>query len=133
MDTDYKYSNITEKIIGSAYKVYNTLGTGFLEKVYENDLIVELKKQELEIRQQEPIKVFYEKEVVGDYIADIVVDGKVIVEIKAVGDLNEIHEVQLVNYLKATRIEIGLLINFGKKIEIKRKIFDQFFLDTDEY
>jgi len=62
-----------------------------------------------------------------------VVDGKVIVEIKAVGDLNEIHEVQLVNYLKATRIEIGLLINFGKKIEIKRKIFDQFFLDTDEY
>ncbi|MFH0774622.1 MAG: GxxExxY protein [bacterium] len=124
---------LLKKIIGAAYKVYNTLGTGFLEKVYENALIVELKKQELEIRQQEPIKVFYEKEVVGDYIADIVVDGKVIVEIKAVGDLNEIHEVQLVNYLKATRIEIGLLINFGKKIEIKRKIFDQFFLDTDEY
>ncbi|MEK9149290.1 MAG: GxxExxY protein [Candidatus Desantisbacteria bacterium] len=125
MNTDYKYSDITEKIIGAAYKVYNTLGTGFLEKVYENALIVELKKSGLEIRQQEPIKVFYEKEVVGDYIADIVVNGKVIVEIKAVGDLNEIHEVQLINYLKATGMEIGLLINFGKKIEIKRKIFDQ--------
>jgi len=79
----------------------------------------------LDVKQQEPIKVLYEGEVVGDYVADIVVDGKVIVEVKAIKSLEEIHEVQIVNYLKATKIEVGLLINFGKKIEIKRKIFDQ--------
>jgi len=126
MDTNnYKYSDITEKIIGAAYKVYNTLGFGFLEKVYENALAIELRKLGMEVRQQESIKVLYEGKVVGEYIADMIVAGKVVIEIKGIKCLDEIHEVQLVNYLKATKIEIGLLINFGQKIEIKRRIFDQ--------
>ena len=87
--------------------------------------MIEMREMGLDVKQQEPIKVLYEGEVVGDYVADIVVDGKVIVEVKAIKSLEEIHEVQIVNYLKATKIEVGLLINFGKKIEIKRKIFDQ--------
>jgi len=123
MNTDYLYSGITEKIIGVAYKVYNTLGYGFLEKVYENALIVELKKQGLGIKQQDPIKVHYEGEIIGDYVADLIVEDKVIVEVKAVKKLNSVQETQLVNYLKATGNEVGLLINFGNKIGIKRKIF----------
>ena len=125
MNTDYKHSDITEKIIGAAYKIYNTLGFGFLEKVYENALAIELKQMEFEVKQQEPIDVFYEGNIVGEYVADIIVAGKVVVEIKAVKELGKIHEVQLVNYLKASKIEVGLLINFGKEIEVKRKIFDQ--------
>ena len=123
--TDYKHTEITEKIIGAVFNVYNTLGFGFIEKVYENALLIELKKKNLELELQKPIEVFYKGEVVGEYVADLIVEGKVIVEIKAVKKLNEIHKVQLINYLKATEIEIGLLINFGRKIEIKRKIFDQ--------
>jgi len=123
MNTDYLYSGITEKIIGAAYKVYNTLGYGFLEKVYENALIIELKKQGLGIKQQDPIKVHNEGEIIGDYVADLIVEDKVIVEVKAVKKLNSVHETQLVNYLKATGNEVGLLINFGNKIGIKRKIF----------
>lgn len=125
MTTDYKYTEITEKIIGAAYKVYNTLGFGFLEKIYEKALVIEMKKMGLDVKTQEPIKVLYEGVAVGDYVADIVINGKIIVEAKAVKSLEEIHEVQLVNYLKATKIEVGLLINFGRKIEIKRKIFTQ--------
>ena len=125
MNTDYLYSNITEKIIGAVYKVYNTLGFGFLEKVYENALVIELKKEGLDVRQQIPIKVHYEGKVIGDYIADLIVEDKVIVEVKAVKRLDRVHETQLVNYLKAVNIEVGLLINFGKKIEVKRKIFTQ--------
>ena len=125
MCADYKHSDITEKIIGAAYKIYNTLGFGFLEKVYENALAIELKQMEFEVKQQEPIDVFYEGNIVGEYVADIIVAGKVVVEIKAVKELGKIHEVQLVNYLKASKIEVGLLINFGKEIEVKRKIFDQ--------
>jgi len=123
MNTDYLYSGITEKIIGAAYKVYNTLAYGFLEKVYENALIIELKKQGLGIKQQDPIKVHYEGEIIGDYVADLIVEDKVIVEVKAVKNLNSVYETQLVNYLKATGNEVGLLINFGNKIGIKRKIF----------
>ncbi|MBA7617906.1 hypothetical protein ES703_25224 [subsurface metagenome] len=111
MNTDYLYSGITEKIIGAAYKVY------------ENALIIELKKQGLGIKQQDPIKVHYEGEIIGDYVADLIVEDKVIVEVKAVKKLNSVHETQLVNYLKATGNEVGLLINFGNKIGIKRKIF----------
>jgi len=125
MTTDYKYTEITERIIGAAYKVYNTLGFGFLEKIYEKALVIEMKKMGLDVKTQEPIKVLYEGVTVGDYVADIVINGKIIVEAKAVKSLEEIHEVQLVNYLKATKIEVGLLINFGRKIEIKRKIFTQ--------
>jgi len=125
MNTDYKYSELTEKIIKASYEVYNELGYGFLEKVYENALALELKSAELPVVQQAPIKVYYKQNLIGDYCADLLVGDKVIIEIKAVSQLAKIHEVQLVNYLKATKYEIGLLINFGDKIEIKRKIFDR--------
>ncbi|MEA3431430.1 MAG: GxxExxY protein [candidate division WOR-3 bacterium] len=120
----YKYSDITEKIIKASYEVHNNLGYGFLEKVYENSLAIELRKMGVNVEQQKPIKVLYKDEVVGDYVADLVVEGNVIVEIKSVSQLEQPHEVQLVNYLKATGMEIGLLINFGKSVEVKRKIFE---------
>ncbi|MCK4374605.1 MAG: GxxExxY protein, partial [Candidatus Brocadiae bacterium] len=107
------------------YKVYNALGHGFLEKVYENALALELRKVGLGVEQQYPAAVRYEGELVGDYVADLVVDGKVIVEVKAVRALENVHEAQLIHYLKATGIEVGLLLNFGPKMEIKRRIFDQ--------
>jgi len=125
MNTDYKHSELMEKIIKAAYEVYNELGYGFLEKVYENALAQELKSAQLNVTPQAPIKVYYKQNLIGDYYADLLVDDKVIIEIKAVNQLAKIHEVQLVNYLKATKYEIGLLINFGDKIEIKRKIFDR--------
>jgi len=120
----YKYSDITEKIIKASYEVHNNLGYGFLEKVYENSLAIELRNIGLNVKQQEPIKVLYKGELVGDYVADLMVEDKVIVEIKSVSKLEQVHEVQLVNYLKATEKEVGLLINFGKSVEVKRKIFD---------
>ena len=119
---DYKHSEISEKIIGAAYDVHNTLGSGFLEKVYQNALMIELKLQGLSAEAEKPITVYYRGEVVGNYIADIVVEDKIIVEVKAINSLSEIHEVQLVNYLTATGIEIGLLLNFGKSVEVKRRI-----------
>lgn len=120
-----KYSKLTEKIIKAAYTVHNVLGFGFLEKVYQNALMIELRKTGLSILSEEPITVYYENEIVGEYVADIVVEGKVILELKAVKELTEIHEVQLVNYLKATGIEVGLLLNFGHSVQIKRKVFDK--------
>ncbi|MDH5717707.1 MAG: GxxExxY protein [Spirochaetia bacterium] len=113
--------NLTEKIIGSAFEVHKTLGFGFLEKVYENSLIIELREHGLKADNQLPLKVHYKTQIVGDYIADILVEDKIIIEIKAVNMLAKEHEVQLVNYLKATNKEIGLLINFGKSVTIKRK------------
>jgi len=120
---EYKYSDITEKIIKCAYDVYNNLGSGFLEKVYENALVVKLNKIGIKAEQQYPISVYFENEIVGDFVADVLVEDKIIIELKAVQELNEIHEAQIINYLKATGIEIGLLINFGPKIQIKRRIF----------
>jgi len=119
----YLHQDITEKIIKAYYQVYNTLGYGFLEKVYHNALLLELRKQDFYCQSQFPIKVFYEGVQVGDYFADIIVDESVVIEIKAIESLCEEHEYQLINYLKATDIEIGLLLNFGKKPEFKRKIF----------
>ena len=115
----------TEKIIGVAYTVYNELGFRFLEKVYQNAMKIELEKSGLKVEPEKPIKVYYSGMEVGDYSADLVVEDRVIVELKAVKVLNEIHEVQLVNYLKATNIRIGLLINFGETIQIKRRILDK--------
>ena len=124
MNTDnFKYSDITEKIIKAFYKVYNTLGYGFLEKVYENSLFIELVEMGLLVNKQEHIKVYYEGKEVGEYYADLIVEGCVIVELKAAEALCEEHEFQLINYLKATEIEVGLLLNFGKKPEFKRKVF----------
>jgi GxxExxY protein len=113
----------TSEIIQCFYCVYNTLGFGFLEKVYENALFLELKNRGLNCRRQVPITVFYHGNAVGDYYADIIVDDKIILELKAAEILVEEHELQLINYLKATNIEIGLLLNFGKTPQIKRKIF----------
>ncbi len=119
----YKHTDITEKIIKAFYKVYNTLGFGFLEKVYENAMFIELRNMGLFVEKQRRVKVFYEEQEVGDYFADLIVDEKVIIELKAAESLCEEHEFQLINYLKATEIEVGLLLNFGKKPEFKRKIF----------
>jgi GxxExxY protein len=113
----------TSVIINCFYKVYNTLGFGFLEKVYENALYLEMMNQGLNCKKQVPITVFYHGNAVGDYYADIIVENEIILELKAVEILIEEHEFQLINYLKATRMEVGLLLNFGKKPEIKRKIF----------
>jgi GxxExxY protein len=113
----------TSVIINCFYKVYNTLGFGFLEKVYENALYLEMMNQGLNCKKQVPITVFYHGNAVGDYYADIIVENEIILELKAVEILIEEHEIQLINYLKATRMEVGLLLNFGKKPEIKRKIF----------
>ncbi|MCU0390392.1 MAG: GxxExxY protein [Thermoflexibacter sp.] len=112
---------LTKKIIACAFKVHNTLGAGFLEKVYENSMMIELRKQGLEVVQQYPIPVFYDGIQVGDYYADILVNNLVILELKAVENLAPIHEVQLVNYLKGTGLDIGLLINFGSSVDVKRK------------
>jgi len=113
----------TSVIINCFYKVYNTLGFGFLEKVYENALYLEMMNQGLNCKKQVPITVYYHGNAVGDYYADIIVENEIILELKAVEILIEEHEFQLINYLKATRMEVGLLLNFGKKPEIKRKIF----------
>ena len=122
---NYKHREITEKIIGAAQKVHNTLGYGFLEKVYQNALVIELQTLGFDVEVEQPIAVQYRGEIVGNYVADIVADGKVILEIKAVTELSEIHEVQLVNYLKATGIEVGLLINFGRSVTVKRRVMDK--------
>jgi len=121
---DFKYKELTEKLIQIFYKVYNNLGYGFLEKVYENAFLVELKKAGITGIPQSPIRVLYEGEVVGEYFADILVDNRVILEIKAVKNLVLDHEAQLLNYLKATDIEVGLLLNFGLQPEFRRKAFD---------
>ena len=119
---NYKHSDITEKIIKEAYYVYNKLGFGFLEKVYENALVLRLRKMGLLIKAQYPINVKFDGQIIGKYAADILVEDKVIVELKAVKEIRDIHEVQLINYLKATGIEVGLLINFGEKLKFKRKV-----------
>lgn len=120
---NYKHSAISEKIIKAFYKFYNTLGYGFLEKVYENALFIELSSMGSVLEKQKPIKVFYENNEVGVYFADILVENSVIIELKATEALCEEHEFQLINYLKATEIEVGLLLNFGRKPEVKRKVF----------
>ncbi len=117
------HEDITGKIIQAFYKINNILGFGFLEKVYENAMRIELYQMGLKIEQQKNIKVYYQNVEVGDYYADLLVDNLVIVELKAAESLCEEHEAQLINYLKATNIEVGLLLNFGKKGELKRKIF----------
>lgn len=117
------FSEITNKIICCYYSVYNKLGYGFLEKVYEKALHIELQKMGLKAQWQYPISVFYDGEVIGEYFADLFVNETVIVEIKSAKSISAEHEAQLLNYLKATRIKVGLLMNFGPKPEFKRKVF----------
>lgn len=118
-----KHSDITEKVIKAFYNVYNSLGHGFLEKVYENALLIELRSLGLNVAQQKSIKVYYDDVEVGNYFADLIIENKVIVELKAAEGIREEHEAQLINYLRATDIEVGLLLNFGVKPQFKRKIF----------
>ncbi len=120
---NHELNRISEIIIGCAFKVGNTLGCGFLEKVYENALALELGKSGLAVAQQGKIAVFYEGVIVGEYEPDLVIDGQIIIELKAVRDLNQVHRAQCFNYLRATRIKLCLLINFGNpRVEIKRII-----------
>jgi GxxExxY protein len=119
-----KHSEITGKIIKGFYAVYNELGFGFLEKVYENALAFELKSLGLDVELQKPIAVHCKGIKVGEYFADLVVNDIVIVELKSAEAISNAHEAQLINYLKATRFEFGLLLNFGKSADYKRKIFD---------
>ncbi|MCK5707942.1 MAG: GxxExxY protein [Candidatus Aureabacteria bacterium] len=115
--------DLSEKIIGAAFRVQNSLGTGFLEKVYKKSLIVELEKSGLSAEEEKKIEIFYRDVLVGEYFADIVVNNEFIVEIKAVEELANIHTAQILNYLKATGIKRGLLINFGQtKVEFKRYV-----------
>ena len=120
---DYIHQDLTGKIINAFFKVYNTLGFGFLEKVYENAMVIELRKMGLIIEQQRRTNVYYDGIIVGDYFADLIVNDIVIVELKAAKTLHSENEYQLINYLKATQCEVGLLLNFGEKPEFKRKIF----------
>jgi len=117
---------ISEKIIGSAFRVSNTLGIGFLEKVYHNALVIELQKEGLDVEKEKAITIYYQDTIVGEYFADILVDNEILVEVNAVQTLNEIHQAQLINYLKGTKLKLGLLINFGtSKVQIKRMLNDE--------
>lgn len=120
----YKHSDLTEQIIGAFFAVYTALGYGFLENVYVKALMIELKKRGLNAQDQLPIHVYYDGQLVGEYFADIVVNELVILEIKAAKIIAAEHESQLLNYLKATPYEVGLLLNFGPKPETKRRSFD---------
>ena len=118
------HQELTKTIIGCDYTVHNTLGAGFLEKVYEQALMLELKASGLVVESQVPLSVTYRDHIVGEYYADLIVEGKVICELKAVDVLKKAHEVQLVNYLVATGIDVGVLINFGDSVTVKRKYRD---------
>lgn len=115
-------SSLTERIIGAAYSVHNTLGHGFLESVYQRALAIELRNLGIAYEIESPLSVYYRNELVGEYRADLIVERQVIVEIKAITTLDSIHEQQLVHYLHATGIELGLLINFGRSVVVRRKI-----------
>lgn len=117
------YGDLTEKIIGCAYRVYNRMGFGFLESVYEKCLLIELERSGLRASTQVPITVRYEGQVVGEFIADLLVEEQIVVELKSVRRLHPVHEAQLVNYLVATGKPLGLLINFGEhRVDVRRKL-----------
>ena len=123
MNTTLIHKELSDVILSSFYKVYNTLGYGFLEKVYENALFIELRNHNFYVEKQKNISVYYNDQKVGDYYADLIVNESIIIELKASEHLCEEHEYQLLNYLKATEIEVGLLLNFGKRPEFRRKVF----------
>ena len=120
----YKHEELTAEIIQAFYEVYNELGFGFLENVYQNALYFELINRGFKVESQKTIKVYYQKQLVGNYKADLLINELIILELKAVDYLAEEHGQQLINYLKATDKEVGLLLNFGMKPEIRRKVFD---------
>ncbi len=120
-----EYKELTEKIIGCAYRVYNKMGFGFLESVYEKCMLIELRKAGLNAESQKPITVCYEDEIVGEFVTDIIVNDTIILELKSLRRIIKAHEVQLVNYLVATGKPVGLILNFAEsKVEVKRKVKD---------
>jgi GxxExxY protein len=120
-DTALKHGRITQDVIGCAFEVINELGAGFLESVYENALLLALRQKGLSVTAQHPVKVMFRNECVGEFFADLIVEGKVLIELKAVKAIAPEHQAQIINYLNATGIEVGLLINFGSpKLEFKR-------------
>ncbi len=122
MGVELLHGDVTEKIIEGFYEVYNKLGYGFLEKVYENAMAIALARRGMQVAQQLPIKVKYDGIVVGDYFADLMVNGVVLVELKVAEELHQRHEAQLLNYLRATDVRVGLVLNFGPRPEFARKI-----------
>ncbi|MFQ5754004.1 MAG: GxxExxY protein [bacterium] len=123
MNNEFLYEKLTEKIIKCFYIVHDELGNGYLESVYETALMIELLDQGLKAESQKPLNVFYKGHLIGEFKADIVVENKVLIEVKAVSKLTPQHEAQIINYLKTTGIKIGLLVNFGEELEFKRRIF----------
>jgi len=121
-DKNYLHADLTKTIIACAYDVHNQLGFGFSEKVYENALMIKISQRGLVAAQQTPVNVFFENQLVGEYYPDILVESKIIVELKSVSMLLKAHEAQLVNYLKATGIKVGLLVNFGEKLKVVRRV-----------
>jgi len=119
-----KHADLTERIIAAFYRVHNTLGWGFLEKVYHNALLHELGKRGLPVETKKRYDVFYDRVLVGEYFADVVAEGLVILELKSVEQLATAHEAQLLNYLKASGVQVGLLLNFGPKPQLRRKAYD---------
>jgi GxxExxY protein len=124
MEDSLKHRDLTDLIIGTFYEVYNELGFGFLESVYEEAMIIALEAKGLKVGQQVPIPVWFRERKIGNFEADLIVENVVILELKAVKLIDEAHKAQLLNYLRATEIEVGLLLNFGQRPEFKRLAFD---------
>lgn len=120
----YRHKDLTDAVISCFYAVYNSLGYGFLEKVYENALLIEFRKRAIKAQAQYPVPVHYDGKLVGEYIANMLIEDAVIVEIKATRSIIPEHEAQLLNYLRGTDKEVGLLLNFGPSPQVKRKAFD---------
>ena len=131
-NSNFLHSEITDLILKAYYQVYNKLGFGFLEKVYESAMMIELKRLDLKCERQKPITVNYDGFDIGEYFADIIVNDCVIIELKAAENLCPEHEAQLVNYLKATEIEVGLLLNFGKEPKFKRRVLTSEFKNLNK-
>ena len=119
---EYKHKELTGEIINAAHTVHNKLGYGFLERVYHKSLFIELSKRGYSVEFEKQIEVHYDNQVVGEFVADLLVESKVVVEVKAADKYVNVFEVQLLNYLKATRLEVGLIINFGLSVEVKRMV-----------
>ena len=132
MEENKKHWDLTDLIIKGFFKVYNKLEFGFLEKVYQNSLCIQMAKLGLSCEKNFPIDVYFDNQVVGTYFADIIINRSVIIEVKAAECLCEAHEAQLTNYLRATDIEVGMLLNFGKKPEYKRKVFSSRFKNLNK-
>ena len=120
--SEYKHKELTSEIINAAHTVHNELGYGFLEKVYHKSLFIELSKRGYRVEIEKPVEVRYENQVVGEFFADLLVENKVVVEVKAVDKYTSIFEAQLLNYLKAVGFDVGLIINFGPSVQVKRMV-----------